>query len=858
MKKYSLTAFLLALFLHSAVAVPLVNFNDVWHYRKGTSAPQADWKTTDDSSLDGSWLTGPGWIGFGDGAGATAAGTTLSDMRQTTSPVNAGYRAFYMRRTFTIPAGIAPTDEIVLETDFDDGFIAFVNGGFEDSVNAPGSPVEPAFNFTGAVAGHECSFGDGTQSAVRTEVIGTGAAFPPGTYVLGIMCFNQNLTSSDAVMKANLFTRTPVPPLGLHWELAESPITLTTPFNVLAGEELVIEPGVEVRCHSATDAIVCAGKITAIGTQAQPIRFVRSVAANAWRRIVVSGTQESVFHWCDFDGANTSGTIRGSGTSTVSPAVHLENCRFLNTDVQMVDLVYTSCRIINCQFDSIGAQELLHFSDMPAAGHALVKGCRFGFPGVPPTSGYNDIIDFTGGNRPGPIAQFIGNTFLACVDDCFDMDGTDAHIEGNVFINVQKDAARSSSSNPITTGANGSDRSELVICRNLFFNTERIFMEKDLGTGILQNNTMVHLVANPLSNNTNAGGNEGGGIIMFGEPWRGFPYGDGAIFDGNIATDIAPAITNVWPVLANASAEPGFFFLRRNNCINGFLQPGVGNLDVDPMLVSITGVDHTNIFAKFALQPGSPCIGTGPNGIDMGALVPSGASISGQPVGTTAATGATIAVAGPGIWAYQWRLNGGAWSSEVSLVPASIWAGQPLIGTMLDGATPITLSGLADGVHTLEVRGKNSAAAWQDTPYATATWTVQSTPPDTDNDGLPDAYELANGLNPNNPLDAALDADGDGQTNAHEYAAGTNPQNPASAFTATTATTPTPGEFAVTFNAVAGKSYTVRYKDDLGAATWTVLQHFPVQTVSGPLTVLDTPPALTVRRFYQVATPQQP
>ncbi len=851
---------LLAFFFQTAVAVPLVTFSDTWHYRKGTSAPQADWKTAPDVSLDGTWLTGAGWIGYGDGSGATAAGTTLSDMRMTTTPVNAGYRTFYIRKTFTIPAGTPATDEVVLDTDFDDGFIAWMSGTFVDSQNCPGSPAEPAFVPVGTMSSHECSFGNGTQSPVRSTVLGTvGANFPPGTYVLAAMCLNENLGSSDAVLKMSLSTRAVAPPLTQHWTLAQSPIVLTATFNVAANDELIIDPGVEVRCHSASDAITCSGKITAIGTQAQPIRFVRASAGSAWRRIVISGTQESVFKWCDFDGANTSGTIRGSGTVSVSPSVHLENCRWLNTDVQMVDLTYTSCRLINCEFDSIGAQELIHFSNMPANGHALIQGCRFGLPGVPPTSGYNDIVDFTGGNRPGPIAQFIGNIFLASVDDCFDMDGTDAHIEGNIFLNVQKDANRSSSSNPITTGADGGNRSELVICRNVFYNTEHVFMEKDNGTGLLQNNTIVKLVTNPFSDNTHPGGNEASGIIMFGEPWRlTFPYGDGAIFDGNIATEIDAAITDPWPVLPGASAEAGFFFPRRKNCIQRFLQTGAGNtgnIYADPLLVSTSGVDHTNIFAKFALQPGSPCIGTGPNGIDMGAIVPSGASLSGQPTGTTAATGGTITVAGPGIWAYQWRLDGGAWSAEVSLVPAAIWAGQPFTGTMLDNPTPIVLSGLADGSHTLEVRGKNSAAFWQDTPYATATWTVFL---DTDNDQLPDAWETANGLNPNDPADAALDADGDGQSNAQEYTAGTNPQDPNSRFIATATTTPTPGEYTITFNAAAGKSYTVRYKDDLTAATWTVLQQFATQPASGILSALDTPPDGTTKRFYQVVTPQQP
>ena len=47
--------------------------------------------------------------------------------------------------------------------------------------------------------------------------------------------------------------------------------------------------------------------------------------------------------------------------------------------------------------------------------------------------------------------------------------------------------------------------------------------------------------------------------------------------------------------------------------------------------------------------------------------------------------------------------------------------------------------------------------------------------PDTDNDGLPDGWEVAYGLNPNSAGDANADPDGDGLTNAQEYAAGTNP-----------------------------------------------------------------------------------
>ena len=48
---------------------------------------------------------------------------------------------------------------------------------------------------------------------------------------------------------------------------------------------------------------------------------------------------------------------------------------------------------------------------------------------------------------------------------------------------------------------------------------------------------------------------------------------------------------------------------------------------------------------------------------------------------------------------------------------------------------------------------------------------------DSDCDGLPDAWEIAHGLNPNWAGDALLDYDGDGLNNAEEYAHGTDPRN---------------------------------------------------------------------------------
>ena len=49
-------------------------------------------------------------------------------------------------------------------------------------------------------------------------------------------------------------------------------------------------------------------------------------------------------------------------------------------------------------------------------------------------------------------------------------------------------------------------------------------------------------------------------------------------------------------------------------------------------------------------------------------------------------------------------------------------------------------------------------------------------PQDRDGDGLPDAYETRNGLNPNDPGDANTDLDGDGLTQLQEYNLGTSPR----------------------------------------------------------------------------------
>ena len=47
---------------------------------------------------------------------------------------------------------------------------------------------------------------------------------------------------------------------------------------------------------------------------------------------------------------------------------------------------------------------------------------------------------------------------------------------------------------------------------------------------------------------------------------------------------------------------------------------------------------------------------------------------------------------------------------------------------------------------------------------------------DSDGDGMPDAWEIKYGLNPNDPSDAAKDMNGDGYTNIEKYINGIDPK----------------------------------------------------------------------------------
>lgn len=95
---------------------------------------------------------------------------------------------------------------------------------------------------------------------------------------------------------------------------------------------------------------------------------------------------------------------------------------------------------------------------------------------------------------------------------------------------------------------------------------------------------------------------------------------------------------------------------------------------------------------------------------------------------------------------------------------------------------------------------------------------------DSDHDGMPDAWERANGLDPADPADADTDLDGDKQSNLAEFQSGTVPWLAEDVFAAeSSGFTPT-GMYRLTFQGVYGKVYRVASAtlelDETGNFAW--------------------------------------
>ena len=183
---------------------------------------------------------------------------------------------------------------------------------------------------------------------------------------------------------------------------------------------------------------------------------------------------------------------------------------------------------------------------------------------------------------------------------------------------------------------------------------------------------------------------------------------------------------------------------------------------------------------------------------------------------------------------YRWRRNGN------TVVPFSLGSAA-LVLTNVQLAQAGSYSVLA-----------TNAALPAGVVSASATLTVLA---DTDHDRMPDEWETAHGLNPNDGLDGAVDSDGDGLKNWEEYQAGTDPRDPKSYLKVERLGSGAGGGMELEFLAVSNKTYSVEYREGLGSG-WKSLAEVSARETNRVERVEDPAVGLWAR-FYRLVTPRR-
>lgn len=478
------------------------------------------------------------------------------------------------------------------------------------------------------------------------------------------------------------------------WTPAGGPYVISNFVTVPAGGVLTIQPGTTIYFERSASMTV-RGRLIAQGAETSRIRFSRPPGAvplvDSWSGLLfIDSPETNSISYADIEFAGDEQSSLLVGNSTLL----LSNCTIGGTTETLVEAHNSSMHIKACTFPTLsgsgpGFQDLVRGQGIPASGFFVIEGNHFGL-----TYGDNDIINFRGGQRPGPILQILNNTFTGATDDVIELNSADAFIEGNIFVNVHReipgnDTAAAIAAGTFTVGTFAGSPSEVTIVRNLFYDCDYAALAKEGSFLTLVNNT---IIAPRFA------------AVNFAEPsiGTGAP-GAGAYMDGVIIWGGEMNFTNVM--------SPVSLTVERSILSGGDFYAGTGNLSSDPRLVNTANVSVQSIMNDFRLAPGSPAAGTGPNGLDMGALVRSGASISGEPPPTNHLDSATLTIGGPGITHYRYRVNAGAYSA-----------------TEFPVNTPIQFTGLTNGVYVVQVIGKNDAGVWQplSSPTASKSWRVEN------------------------------------------------------------------------------------------------------------------------------------
>jgi len=155
----------------------VVDWGDNWSFFYNNGEPDGDW--VNPGFDDGTWETGPSGFGYGDGDDATILDPTLSA---------------YLRINFSLPF-LSEIQTAMLHIDYDDGFVAYLNGSEIARANI-GTPGIPPNHDQGSDTWREAQLYQG-GSATTFSMTGTELNLLTTNNTLAIQVHNYNIGSSD-------------------------------------------------------------------------------------------------------------------------------------------------------------------------------------------------------------------------------------------------------------------------------------------------------------------------------------------------------------------------------------------------------------------------------------------------------------------------------------------------------------------------------------------------------------------------------------------------------------------------------------------------------------------------------------
>jgi hypothetical protein len=725
------------------------------------TASGTTWKT--EAFDDSTWAAGPTQIGFGDATRDENTIAASADYSSTTSGTQIAPSALF-RNTFTI-ANKDTVAALTGEVLFDDSAVIYVNGTqvYRHGDLTANAPLTEYTQTTTTL----------TRENEKAAFSVPRAVLKNGINTIAVEVHQHDPGSADLSFDMKLDAQI-VAAQEIHWTTVGSPYRLTGDATVLPGVTLVVEPGVSVFADNLKRVTVN-GIIKVLGTAEAHVRFSHlpgaprlddprepgtQMVAPKWGGILLTDSlsAENIIRYADFFGAQPT-AVEGAITVVRSECL-VDHCSFRGSYLHGIYGKNCSLTVQDSYFPTVFpagkealGQTLDNLSEMievdsdpadagvvgrpeffqgfPIGGHLRMYRNRFDG-----STGHNDLVDITSGTwGVTPILDAQDNYFHGPTgDEHIDLNG-DAYMAGNIFENCTKDIYTSDQgyANGISSDVGTATETTVVVARNFFSHVDHAVNVKRGSAVIFEHNTFAdvnadyHFVRGTFTQDVH------GSAVNFFIPEDTGRAGDGAYLAYNLFygqaggvplsrvlswadLDLAaqPAKTTKIEMAANfldaAIQDPFIGTKHPDNVTAAVWQVRLG----DPLFV-----DRAN--RNYHLLPHSPARGSAPHGLDYGATVAAGCYLDNVPPALTPATGAGILVGGPGIFAYQWRLDGGAWSAPVAIAPG----GFPRTGATVRTAT-LALADLTNGSHTLEISGQDFAGNWQAAP-TTVTWEVNAT-----------------------------------------------------------------------------------------------------------------------------------